>query len=521
MKKLNILITVTFGMVVLLSTPLSAQKDDFEDFIKKQREEFDKQKKEVTQEFDDLKKKADQDFAQLLSQAWQEMEVFKGLEADTTPKPVEPPVARPVKTPEKEPAKPPVKTPEKAPAKVPQKAPVKEPVPEEKKPQAQKKELPKEKEKVIQIQQPEGEPVSFIFYGTPVRISIDPKLKVNLTGTVSEKTISAFWETISSSPYEKALEQLFEVKKQLRMNDWGFCLLLDTVGKNIYGPPTTQRNLFVWFMLIKSGYDARIGFVDGQVYLLLPSKQTLFGVPFYTLNNKTYYITFLGTNPESVKSLYTYEGSHKAADKLIDMNIYQSPDVTQKYVSKTYKFSYSGKEYSIPVDVNQNIIDFYQFYPQTNFEVYFSASVDSESKNALLNGLKPVIWNQPEDEAVNMLLCFVQTAFQYQTDEEQFGKEKHLFAEETLYYPFSDCEDRSFLFAFLTRNLLGLDVIGLHYPGHVATAVKFKGSESGDSVQYNNSRYIICDPTYINAHYGECMPRFKNVNPEVVAIRTD
>ncbi|MFC1509365.1 hypothetical protein ACFL60_06740, partial [Candidatus Omnitrophota bacterium] len=100
-----------------------------------------------------------------------------------------------------------------------------------------------------------------------------------------------------------------------------------------------------------------------------------------------------------------------------------------------------------------------------------------------------------------------------------FQREKHFFVEETLFYPFCDCEDRSFLFAFLVTNLVGLDVLGLHYPGHVATAVKFSSDVRGDAVTYNNSKYIICDPTYINANYGECMPKFKNVTPKMVRVQ--
>ena len=81
-------------------------------------------------------------------------------------------------------------------------------------------------------------------------------------------------------------------------------------------------------------------------------------------------------------------------------------------------------------------------------------------------------------DAVNVLLRFVQTGFSYLTDSEQFGREKFMFPEETLSYPYSDCEDRSFLFAYLVSSLLGLDVIGLDYPGHVATAVKFSSPVS-------------------------------------------
>ncbi|MFQ6042627.1 MAG: hypothetical protein ACE5PV_17360, partial [Candidatus Poribacteria bacterium] len=102
---------------------------------------------------------------------------------------------------------------------------------------------------------------------------------------------------------------------------------------------------------------------------------------------------------------------------------------------------------------------------------------------------------------------------------EQFGGEKVLFPEESLFYDYSDCEDRSVLFAYLVRKLVGLEVIGLDFPGHIATGVKFNTDVTGDYVMYQNRRYIICDPTYINADAGVCMPKFRNTTLSVIRIK--
>jgi hypothetical protein len=112
----------------------------------------------------------------------------------------------------------------------------------------------------------------------------------------------------------------------------------------------------------------------------------------------------------------------------------------------------------------------------------------------------------------------VQTAFEYKTDPEQFGREKPLFPDETLFYPFSDCEDRAILFAYLVRHMLGLDVVALDYPGHIATAVMFSTDIAGDSIVFHGKKYIICDPTYVNADVGASMPEFKNVKPNVIVF---
>ncbi|MBU4445318.1 hypothetical protein KJ656_09580, partial [bacterium] len=61
-------------------------------------------------------------------------------------------------------------------------------------------------------------------------------------------------------------------------------------------------------------------------------------------------------------------------------------------------------------------------------------------------------------------------------------------------------------------------VIGLNYPGHIATAVRFNSNITGDYITYNEKKYLVCDPTYINADIGQCMPRFKFADPEIIDI---
>jgi hypothetical protein len=91
--------------------------------------------------------------------------------------------------------------------------------------------------------------------------------------------------------------------------------------------------------------------------------------------------------------------------------------------------------------------------------------------------------------------------------------------DETLLYPASDCEDRSILFAALVRELLGLEVVGLLYPGHMATAVKFNAPGAGDVVQVGGVTWTVADPTYLGADAGQAMPQFKTVTPTLIRIR--
>jgi hypothetical protein len=52
------------------------------------------------------------------------------------------------------------------------------------------------------------------------------------------------------------------------------------------------------------------------------------------------------------------------------------------------------------------------------------------------------------------------------------------------------------------RDLLGLDVLLLYYPGHLATAVNFPTEVKGDFFMVDGLRFTICDPTFIGAGVG-------------------
>jgi hypothetical protein len=155
-----------------------------------------------------------------------------------------------------------------------------------------------------------------------------------------------------------------------------------------------------------------------------------------------------------------------------------------------------------------------------DFAVYAAAPLDKGMLESLREELSPQITGKSQEESVNFLLHFVQNAFSYKTDDEQFDYEKWNFAEETLLSKFSDCDDRAIFFAQLIRNLLGMDVVLAHYPGHhLATAVKFDNPQTaGSYVNINNTKYLICDPTYINADLGMTMPQLRDIPIEVIFI---
>jgi hypothetical protein len=68
------------------------------------------------------------------------------------------------------------------------------------------------------------------------------------------------------------------------------------------------------------------------------------------------------------------------------------------------------------------------------------------------------------------------------------------------------------------RELVGLDVVLLDYPNHIATAVHFNQEVKGDYLMVDGVKYVISDPTFINAPVGRCYSKFKTMVPKIVKI---
>ena len=162
----------------------------------------------------------------------------------------------------------------------------------------------------------------------------------------------------------------------------------------------------------------------------------------------------------------------------------------------------------INVAVNKNLIDFYNEYPSsytnndiyTFWAIYADTPMNEDVKTQIYPVLREYIKGKSEAEAVGSLLNLVQTGLEYKFDKEVWGVEdRAFFAEETLFYPYCDCEDRAILLTRLVRDLLGLECVLIYYPGHMACAVHFSEPVDGDYYTYGGKDFTVCDPTYIGA----------------------
>jgi hypothetical protein len=330
---------------------------------------------------------------------------------------------------------------------------------------------------------------------------------------INGKKIAEVWKILATKDYDALVKDILVNGRRVNLDDWGYFKVVKQTTEKIYPEDYNSKILLAWYILSKLGYDVKLGYNDDYVYLLLPAKQQIYGAQFFVFENVRYYIIW--HNGKIINKLYSYSGSHPDARNTFTFKI-EPLRVQRPLITKELEFDYSGRKYSFNVYYDAFNVDFYKDFPQTDLSVYKNADVSTKIAESVVEGLKNILSGRSETEAVNIILRFVQKAFAYKTDQEQFGYEKYLLPDETVYYPYSDCEDRSIIFSYLVKKILGLEVVLLEYPGHIATGVKFNEDVKGDKVLYGGKVYVVCDPTYINADIGMAMPQFKKVNPKII-----
>ena len=362
---------------------------------------------------------------------------------------------------------------------------------------------------------PEEKPEGFVFQwcGQTWGVPLDNQHRFRLK-SVNETDVADAWKTLSETKYVGIVAACLKIRDSYQLPDWGYLYFLETMANAFLSGKKNEAQLLEMFILSQSGYQVRIARSNEQLYLLVPSSGEIYEYTFLTLRGRKYYVV---DKSAGRGSFFVYERDFPHAQPFT-WQMGRLPLLAGEGKMRTLHGRRSP-EVQPTVEISKNLIEFMNNYPRCNdWNNYAFASLSKHAKDGLYPALRQAIDGKPKKEAVDILLDFVQTAFDYQTDQQQFGKERPLFGDETLYYPYCDCEDRSILFSILVRELVGLDVVLLNYPEHLATAVCFNENVEGDYFMLDGKRYVVCDPTYIGSHVGEAMPGFKNAKATIIRL---
>lgn len=489
----------------------SFAQSSFDEYKRQVEEKYNNFKNSKQKEFEEYRNKVNQEFAEFMRMRWDMHEAQPPVPAPTIPEPPKPIVANPEDTPEDDilPFEDVINIPD-----VPEPPTPLLPIPEPYIPNIDiNPNLPETP--IIQApSRPTKDGVAFEFYGNTYRIPLKKSLIPSLQ-TTDENSVADAWQLLSAEVTVDAIQEIINLRDRLYLPDWGYFKLTEKIAGAACPHDHNVAKLLHMFLLTQSGYKVRMGRKNDSLVILMPSKETIYDYSYVAKNDINYYVI---DSSKGEGSIYIFDKEFPR-EQFFSMAINYQPQLSVNPAeARIFSIDYPEKIY-LDVAVNKNLIDFYNDYPKSgHWNLYAKASLSNDVQEQLYPELSKKIDGKSNSEAANLLLHFVQKAFEYQTDDVQFGVERSLFPDETFYYPYSDCEDRAILYSVLVRELLGLDVVLVHYPQHIATAVAFDEPITGDYFEIDGRKFTVCDPTYINADIGMAMKQFKSTPAEIIKL---
>ncbi len=359
---------------------------------------------------------------------------------------------------------------------------------------------------------------SVSFFGVSCAVRL-PRLADIGLNDCKPVTIADGWERLSNARMNNSIRDCLEARIRYNMCDWAYLMFLDELSGR-YCSDSNMATLLMAFLYSQSGYQMRLAVDEGKLVMLYGSRHQIFDKRYFIVDNMCFYPWGESSGSISICNA-SFEGETPMS-LLINKEQVSGELMSEERRIVSARYADMCALSRVP----QNLIEFYERYPtsaydgnpMTRWAMYANAPLAQKTKDLIYPALRASVEDKSESDAANRLLNWVQTGFVYEYDDKVWGHDRAFFAEESLYYPYCDCEDRSILFSRLVRDLLGLDVALIYYPGHLATAVCFTGKEKGDAIIIRDRRYVICDPTYIGAPVGTQMPGLEYDNVQAIVL---
>ena len=362
---------------------------------------------------------------------------------------------------------------------------------------------------------------SFQFYGTPMEVRWGNAKQFKLKGT-DKKSISEAFIELTAKGYANLVHDCLKLREQYKLCDWAYYMMLQTISEQACGKGTNEAIFLQGVLLNQSGYQMRFALEDdSKLHIMLRMDGFPYRRGYLIADGKLFFLM----DGSKAKNLTVCDAAYPG-EQMMSLSVPELPELA-KNLSESRTVISRFVNVKADMQMNKNLMDFYTDYPtsydgkdvMTRWAYYANAPVASEIKDKVYPQLRQQIGSLPKVQAANLLLNWIQMGLTYGYDDKVWGHDRAFFAEESLFYPFCDCEDRSILFSHLVRDLLGLDIVLVYYPGHLYTAVCFNEDVAGDYIMVNGRKFTVADPTFYNANVGKTMSKMDNSKAKVILLK--
>jgi hypothetical protein len=359
--------------------------------------------------------------------------------------------------------------------------------------------------------------ISFSFYGAPVQLELPaalmqaPALKDAPDKSALEQRIRN-WDAGHMGALSSALK---ESARAMILDDVATGRLIHVCAQQLYGDGS-DAVLFEWLLLRHAGYDAVLGY-GGTLKVYVQYAFLTEGTQFVLFMGKKYTLPQGEPDPAAVKETILVSALEPATPRNASFwNLYRLPQLGKSRRLRKCSFSFESRNYKLFIPWMDDVVDYLNDLPVIALgPLFYQTPMNPKARLLIQDSLN--IWTQGfnQQKKLDFILAFLQQSFPYRRDRDYLKYDRHNFSEQTLAAPYSDCEDKAILYAQLVRDILGLSAILVYNSAleHVAVGVAWKDAGAGTTVQFQNQRYLICEPANYGYRAGES--RIPAVNPGV------
>ena len=353
----------------------------------------------------------------------------------------------------------------------------------------------------------------FNFYG--MRFSM-PRTEFTIApSVVSTADYALQWESLVAQDMAgKVIPGIEGLQKVCGLSDYlMFEMLFSYLDQKFPEANDASKMSATHFVMTNMGFGVRLAMDDNaNPFILLPFDEKIYGRSGLKLG-KQYYVFSTPGRPMvkrmGISSPYLPDNAEHGKTLSLRMDGLRLPH-------KPYRYAFEHEGLKIEGELNENVMPMLYRYPQMETGGFGASMISPDVREDVVRQVKEQLGSDDPLKGADRLLALIQYAFPYEVDDEFHGFEKPYFFEECLYYPKSDCEDRAVFYSYLLWNALGLESQLIAYPGHEAASLKAESVWGGDAHYLDGGhKYFISDPTYLGAPTGQCMSRFRDVEPTV------
>ena len=361
----------------------------------------------------------------------------------------------------------------------------------------------------------------FMFFGTELKVRVLEDFRFRLE-SCDVALLSDAWKLLSTPRFNNTIRDCLELRYDYNMCDWAYLEMLQSMADAWLGKGTNEAIFLAAYIYCQSGYQMRFAKSGNKLYMLVASKHFMYDRYFLVIDGQDYFTVSNVDAQTRLEVCDTHFQNEARLSLFIPKSVTLNNDLGDYKDVKSTLYT----DVAMHVRVNKNLIDFYDKYPtsevdnnfMTRWAMYANTPVDESVKKQIYPSLKEKLAGKTTEEGVHALMHMLQTGLEYGYDEDAWGHDRAFFAEETLYYPTCDCEDKSILFSHLVRDLYGLKTLLVYFPGHLLTAVHFEEEVNGLYCMYEGEKYVFCDPTFKGAGIGRIYPEYEGEKPSVILL---